>query len=133
MSQWRVGQLTRALCLHHLPERSKLTRVALTADQALISALQGRAGKWAGIATLAAAHKLGMPYTGSVIAGTAQFNKLAEVQYLHRQGCPCLCSCLAELLAVGSLSCCAGATSTAVLLRTRYWHHIVQRRAATLS
>jgi hypothetical protein len=46
------------------------------------------AGKYADIATLAAAHSLGMEYTESTIAAAADCNKLAEVQYLHEQGCP---------------------------------------------
>jgi hypothetical protein len=46
------------------------------------------AGKHGDIATLAAAHKLGMKYTGTTMAAAGQCNKLAEVQYLHDQGCP---------------------------------------------
>jgi hypothetical protein len=46
------------------------------------------AGKHADIATLAAAHELGMNYTAATMAGAASCNKLAEVQYLHSQGCP---------------------------------------------
>jgi hypothetical protein len=31
---------------------------------------------------------MGMLYTVATIAAAAKRNKLAEVQYLHRQGCP---------------------------------------------
>eukprot|EP00953_Heterococcus_sp_UTEX-ZZ885_P011568 6701-Heterococcus_DN1.PRE.1 len=46
------------------------------------------AGKYADSATLAAAHELGMPYTVVTITDAAENNRLAEVQYLHSQGCP---------------------------------------------
>jgi hypothetical protein len=46
------------------------------------------AGKCADAATLAAAHMLGMEYTTEVMFGATDCNKLAEVQYLHSQGCP---------------------------------------------
>jgi hypothetical protein len=46
------------------------------------------AGRHADIAALATAHKLGMDYTEEIVIGAAKGNKLAEVQYLHRQGCP---------------------------------------------
>jgi hypothetical protein len=49
---------------------------------------QRAAGKHADIATLALAHKLGVQYTAAAMAGAAQRKKLAEVQYLHSQGCP---------------------------------------------
>jgi hypothetical protein len=47
------------------------------------------AGKHADIATLKAAHELGMHFTGlSILGGAAEGNKLAVVQFLHAQGCP---------------------------------------------
>jgi hypothetical protein len=46
------------------------------------------AGKHADIATLAAAHEAGMEYTEAVMHAAALCNKLAEVQYLHTEGCP---------------------------------------------
>jgi Ankyrin repeats (3 copies) len=46
------------------------------------------AGMHADIATLAAAHTLGMPYTEMTIISAAQCNKFAELRYLHGQGCP---------------------------------------------
>jgi hypothetical protein len=46
------------------------------------------AAKHADVATLAAAHKLGLQYTIMTMSGAARCNKLAEVQYLHSQGCP---------------------------------------------
>jgi hypothetical protein len=52
------------------------------------TAYQRAAGEHADIATLAAAHELGMKYTAATMAGAASCNKLAEVQYLHSQGCP---------------------------------------------
>jgi hypothetical protein len=45
------------------------------------------AGKLADVATLAAAHGLGMLFIAATMAGAAECNKLAEVQYLHSQGC----------------------------------------------
>jgi hypothetical protein len=44
-------------------------------------------GKHASIATLAAAHDLGMEYTAAIMARAAKCKKLAEVQYLHSHGC----------------------------------------------
>jgi hypothetical protein len=46
------------------------------------------AGKHADAAALAAAHEMGMEYTAATLAGAAQYNRLAEVQYLHSHGCP---------------------------------------------
>jgi hypothetical protein len=51
-------------------------------------AYQRTAGRFADIAALATAHKLGMEYTATTMTVAAQCNKLAEVQYLHNQGCP---------------------------------------------
>jgi Ankyrin repeats (3 copies) len=51
-------------------------------------ACQRAAGEHADIATLATAHSLGMQFTASTLAGAAQYNKLAAVQYLHSPGCP---------------------------------------------
>jgi hypothetical protein len=49
-------------------------------------ACQHAAGRYADIATLATAHTLGMQFTETTMAGAAQRNKLAEVQYLHGRG-----------------------------------------------
>jgi hypothetical protein len=46
------------------------------------------AGKHAGIASLAMMRKLGIKYIAATMAGAARSNKLAEVQFLHAQGCP---------------------------------------------
>jgi hypothetical protein len=46
------------------------------------------AGKHADAATLAAARRLGMTYTPTIMHGAMQSDKLAEVQFLHAQGCP---------------------------------------------
>jgi hypothetical protein len=46
------------------------------------------AAKHADVATLAAAHKLGLQYTAMTMSCAARCNRLAEVQYLHRRGCP---------------------------------------------
>eukprot|EP00953_Heterococcus_sp_UTEX-ZZ885_P040205 20562-Heterococcus_DN1.PRE.3 len=51
-------------------------------------AYQRAAGKYADIVTLEAACELGMEYTALTVAGAAERNKLAEVQYLRSQGCP---------------------------------------------
>jgi hypothetical protein len=45
------------------------------------------AGLHADTATLRAAHQLGMNYTKTTMAGAAECNKLAEVQFLYGQGC----------------------------------------------
>jgi F-box domain len=46
------------------------------------------AGKHADVATLVAAHKLGMEYTEVTMAAASVHNNLAVVQHLHSQGCP---------------------------------------------
>jgi hypothetical protein len=51
-------------------------------------ACQLAAGRRSDVATIARAHSLGMQYTSAVMSGAAHCNKLAEVQYLHEQGCP---------------------------------------------
>jgi hypothetical protein len=51
-------------------------------------AYQHAAGKHADIATLAAAHSLGMQYTSTTMAAAVRCNKLAEVHYLYSKGCP---------------------------------------------
>jgi hypothetical protein len=48
---------------------------------------QRAAGKHANISTLATAHELGMDLTEAVMSAAVECNKLAEVQYLHSQGC----------------------------------------------
>jgi hypothetical protein len=48
---------------------------------------QRAAGMYADIATLEAAHELGMPYTTGVMEGAARCNELAVVQFLRAQGC----------------------------------------------
>eukprot|EP00953_Heterococcus_sp_UTEX-ZZ885_P029563 15686-Heterococcus_DN1.PRE.2 len=50
-------------------------------------AFQLAAGKHADVATLGEAHSLGMKYTKSTMTGAVKCNKLAEVQFLHSQGC----------------------------------------------
>jgi hypothetical protein len=45
------------------------------------------AGKYADVATLVAAYEAGIQFTETTIAAAAERNKLAEVQYLHCQGC----------------------------------------------
>jgi hypothetical protein len=52
------------------------------------SRYQHAAGMYADVATLEAAHALGMPYTYSTIVGAARLNTLDVVQFLHAQGCP---------------------------------------------
>jgi hypothetical protein len=48
---------------------------------------QCAAGIYADVATLEAAHDLGMPYTDSAMYGAVGCNTLAVVQFLHAQGC----------------------------------------------
>jgi hypothetical protein len=52
-----------------------------------VAAYWRAAGLHADIATLRAAHQLGMHYTRTTMAGAAECNKLAEMQFLHSQGC----------------------------------------------
>jgi hypothetical protein len=49
---------------------------------------QRAASEHADVVLLAKAHWLGMEYTATVMTVAAECNKLAEVQYLHSQGCP---------------------------------------------
>jgi hypothetical protein len=51
-------------------------------------AYQRAAGKYANTAALATAYTLGVEFTEEAIIGAVNDNKLAEVQYLHNQGCP---------------------------------------------
>jgi hypothetical protein len=65
-------------------------RVSFAHDSGLActsKAYQRAAGKHADAATLAAAHELGMEYTDVTMTSAARYNRLAELQYLHRQGC----------------------------------------------
>jgi hypothetical protein len=48
---------------------------------------QSTAGKYADVATLEAAHELGILYSYAAIEGAAQRNAFAVVQFLHAQGC----------------------------------------------
>jgi hypothetical protein len=80
------------------------SRVKLARESGLdlnSKAFQGAAGKYADVAALAIAHKLGMKYTAATMAGAAQCNKLAEVQYLHRQRCPWSMSLLEDAASSG--------------------------------
>eukprot|EP00953_Heterococcus_sp_UTEX-ZZ885_P030880 16270-Heterococcus_DN1.PRE.8 len=63
----------------------------------------GAAGMYADVATLAAAHTLGMPYTEATIISAAQCNKFAELRYLHSQGCPWSPHALTAAASSGSL------------------------------
>jgi hypothetical protein len=70
---------------------ASLSRVRLAHESGLdytSEAYQLAAGRHADVATLAVAQDLGMQYTAKTMSGAAQCNKLAEVQYLHSQGCP---------------------------------------------
>jgi hypothetical protein len=78
------------------------------------------AGKHADITTLVAAHSLGMDYTAAVIAGAAQCNKLATVQYLHGQSCPWAAGLLEEAARRGHFD----------LLRWCYEHGCTWQHAA---
>jgi hypothetical protein len=70
--------------LRHLRESSSLENGLGYAS----AACQRAAGKHADVATLATAHQTGMKCTAAIMTGAARCNKLAEVQYLHNQGCP---------------------------------------------
>jgi hypothetical protein len=73
---------------------TSLSRVKLAHNNWLdcsSEAYQHAAGRHADVAILATAHSLGMQYTDTVMAGAAQSNKLAELQFLRGQGCPWPC------------------------------------------
>jgi hypothetical protein len=81
-----VPQMTLYSSVLASPSRVKLAHTSRL--DCASGAYQLTAGKHVDITTLAAAHELGMPYTHATMAGAAKDNKLAEVQYLHTQGCP---------------------------------------------
>jgi hypothetical protein len=67
------------------------SRVELAQKSGLDSSLwyyRHAAGKYADVATLAAAHELGMEYTDITMAAASLHNNLAAVQHPHSQGCP---------------------------------------------
>jgi hypothetical protein len=75
-----VPQMTLYSSVFASPSRVKLDCTSESYQRAV--------GKYADIATVVAAHELGMQYTQATMAAVAQRNKLAEVQYLHSEGCP---------------------------------------------
>jgi Ankyrin repeats (many copies) len=75
------------LCSSVLTSPSRVIHAHESGLDGTSQAYQRAAGKHADSATLVAAHELGMQYTATIMAGTAQCNKLAEVQYLRNQGC----------------------------------------------
>jgi hypothetical protein len=79
-------QMTRYSTVFTSPARVQLAHESGLDCNAV--AYQRAAGQYADIASLAAAHELGMHYTAPVMAGAAQCNKLAEVQYLRSRSCP---------------------------------------------
>jgi hypothetical protein len=93
---------------------------------------QRAAGKHADVAALAAAHELGMAFTAFLMAVAAHCNKLAEVQYLHSQGCPWPARLLEGVARDGHFEAVRGAMSMA-FPGTWSMHHSTQLRAAMLS
>jgi hypothetical protein len=79
------SQTTRLTSVLTSPARVKLAHKSGLDCTSL--RLQYAAGKHADIATLAAAHELGLELDEIVLTGAAALNKLAEVQYLHSKGC----------------------------------------------
>jgi hypothetical protein len=81
-----VPQMTMLSAVFGSPEQVRLAHahglLCTTGDY------QMAAGMHANIATLKAAHELGMPYDYTVIEGAARCNSLAVVHFLHDQGCP---------------------------------------------
>jgi hypothetical protein len=65
------------------------------------------AGMHADIATLAAAHELGMSYSEASVEGAARRNKLAVVQFLCAQGCPLSASVYNAAAGRGDIDMCA--------------------------
>jgi hypothetical protein len=96
-----VLQMTKYSSAFASPSRVKLAHASGLDCTALTETQQRAAGKYGDIATLAAAHNLGMEYTAAIVAGAAQCNKLAEVQFLYSQGCPWCPYLLAEALQSG--------------------------------
>jgi Ankyrin repeats (3 copies) len=80
-----VSEMTLYSCLFKSPSRVKLAHES-GLDNMSTAYLQA-AGRHADVATLAAAHELGMQFTAVTMAAAALCNKVAEVQYLHSQGC----------------------------------------------
>jgi hypothetical protein len=80
------GQMTMYSSVFTSPSRVQLAHE--TGLDCNIRAYRRSAGRHADIATLAAAHDLGMEYKTITMADAAEGNKLAEVQYLHSEGCP---------------------------------------------
>jgi hypothetical protein len=81
-----VPQMTLYSSVFSSPSRVKLAHANRL--NCRLAAYKRAAGKYADIATLAAAHSLGMEYTAATMAEAAHCNKFAVVQYLHDQGCP---------------------------------------------
>jgi hypothetical protein len=65
------------------------------------------AGMYADVATLEAAHELGMAYTETVMGGAVHSNKLTVVQFLQSQGCPLDESMFRSAAARGDVALCA--------------------------
>jgi hypothetical protein len=79
-------KLTLGSSVFASPSRVWLAR--LSGLDGTTKAYQHAAGKYADVGLLATAHCLGMQYTAATMRGAANRNKLAEVQFLHRRGCP---------------------------------------------
>jgi hypothetical protein len=81
-----VPQMTLYSAVFACPARVRLAAAREVRCTALY--YQHVAGMCADVATLEAAHELGMHYTHAVMRGAARCNELAVVQLLRAQGCP---------------------------------------------
>jgi hypothetical protein len=81
-----IPQMTLYSAVFSSPSRVRLADIRIIRCTAL--QYERAAGMYADVATLQAAHELGMPYTLAVMLGAAHCNDLAVVQYLRAQGCP---------------------------------------------
>jgi hypothetical protein len=68
---------------------------------------QRAAGMYADVATLEAAHELGMPYTRSTMIASVRSNRLTVVQFLQSQGCPLDDSMFRTAATRGDIALCA--------------------------
>jgi hypothetical protein len=91
------------------------------------------AGMHADIAALTTAHRLGMQYTEPTMTGAAQCNKLAEVRFLHEQGCPWPIRLLEDIASSGHFELLRWCHKHGCLFTKRAQQHAMQHRAATSS
>jgi hypothetical protein len=125
--EWKINcvpQMTTFSAVFSSPSRLRLYAQARELH-CKAKRFQRAAGTYADIATLQAAHELGMQYTDSVLEGAASCNELAVMQFLRAQGAPLSCE-------VFSLAAARGHTAMCAYLHSERcpWDEIVCGRAA---